>query len=49
VDVIAWLEFPLIEPDAHPVGLEPIRDRTRHRLIFRAVAQENIGTRNARS
>ena len=35
-------KHPFIEPHLHPVRLQPLRQRARHRLILRAVAEENF-------
>ena len=41
-DAVAGLEHPFIEPHLHPVRPQPLRQRAHHRLVLRAVAEENI-------
>ena len=37
-----WLEHPFIEPHLHPVRPQPLGQRTHHRLVLRAVAEEDV-------
>ena len=41
-DAVARLEHPFIEPHLHPVRMQPLRQRAHHRLVLRAVAQEDV-------
>jgi|GEM_PF-3472617 len=41
-DAVAGLEHPFIEPHLHPVRPQPLRKRAHHRLVLRAVAEENV-------
>jgi len=41
-DAVAGLEHPFIEPHLHPVLPQPLRQRPHHRLVLRAVAEEDI-------
>ena len=41
-NAVAGLENPFIEPHFHPVLPQPLRQRTHHRLVLRAVAQEDV-------
>ncbi len=41
-DAVAGLDLPLIEPHVQPVGPQPLRQWSHHRLVSTAVAQEDI-------
>ena len=42
IDAVAGLDLPFIEPQPESGLPKPLRQRAHHRLVLRAVAQENI-------
>ena len=41
-DAVAGLEPPFVEPHLQPVLAQPLRQWAHHRLVLRAVAEENV-------